>query len=333
MRIVIPMAGIGKRMRPHTLSTPKPLLPVIGKPIVQLLLEDLVKMMDEKVDEVAFIIGDFGVEAENELKNISHQLGLKPFIYYQKEALGTAHAIWCAAPFLEGNVLIAFADTLFKTDFIINKEEDGIIWTKKIENPKLFGVVVPDENNYVKLFAEKPKEFVSDLAIIGIYYFKNGEYLKEQIQYIIDNDIRGNNEYQLTDVLENMKNQGQMLKIAMVDGWYDCGNKNATIETNTEMLKLKIPAGYMHTSVRVENTTIVQPCFIDQETVLKDSSIGPFVSIGRGTIIENSKVTDSIIMDYASISDSKIKNSMLGNHTTCKNQEGQLNIGDYSELL
>ena len=201
------MAGIGKRMRPHTLSTPKPLLPIIGKPIVQLLLEDLVKMMDDKVDEVAFIIGDFGSEAENSLKKIAHQLGLKPSIYYQKEALGTAHAIWCAANFLKGNVLIAFADTLFKTDFIIDKNEDGIIWTKKINNPQLFGVVVPDEHNYVKVFVEKPKVFVSDLAIIGIYYFRSGEYLKDQIQYIIYNNIKGNNEYQLTDVLENMKNQ------------------------------------------------------------------------------------------------------------------------------
>ena len=333
MRIVIPMAGIGKRMRPHTLSTPKPLLPVIGKPIVQLLLEDLVKMMDDKVEEVAFIIGDFGTEAENSLKNIAHQLGLKPSIFYQNEALGTAHAIWCAASFLKGNVLIAFADTLFKTDFIINKDEDGIIWTKKIDHPQLFGVVVPDENDYVKLFAEKPKEFVSDLAIIGIYYFNNGEYLKDQIQYIIDNDIKGNNEYQLTDVLENMKNQGQKLKIAMVDEWFDCGNKKAMLDTNKEMLKLKLPSGFVHPAARIENSNIIQPCFVAQDVFLQNAIVGPYVSIGCGTIIENSMLSDCIVMNHAMIDNCKLNNSMLGNHSKSKDREGELNLGDYSEVL
>jgi len=327
------MAGIGKRMRPHTFSTPKPLLPVIGKPIVQLLLEDLTKMMDGKVDEVAFIIGDFGKDVENNLKNIAGKLGLKPFIYHQEEALGTAHAIWCAAGFLKGNVLIAFADTLFKTDFIINTKEDGIIWTKQIANPQLFGVVVPDENGYVSLFVEKPKEFISDLAIIGIYYFSNGEYLRDQIQYIIDNDIRGNNEYQLTDVLENMKNQGQKLKIAQVDGWFDCGNKNAMLDTNMEMLKLKLPSGFVHSSVKIENSKIIQPCFIDRDVILQNSTVGPYVSLGCGTIIENSMLTDCIVMNNSSINNCKLTNSMLGNHSKTKNREGELNLGDYSEVL
>jgi glucose-1-phosphate thymidylyltransferase len=333
MRIIIPMAGIGKRMRPHTLSTPKPLLPVIGKPVVQLLLEDLTKMLDGKVDEVAFIIGDFGAEAEKDLKNIATQLGIKPYIYYQQEALGTAHAIYCAAEILQGNVLIAFADTLFKTDFIINKEEDGIIWTKQIDNPKLFGVVVPDENGYVKVFAEKPKEFVSDLAIIGIYYFRDGEYLKNQIQYIIENNIRGNNEFQLTDVLENMKNDGKKLKIATVDGWFDCGNKDAMLDTNREMLKLKMPAGFVHPSVKLDNSKIIQPCFIDKDVILQNSTVGPYVSVGCGTIIENSMLSESIVMNNALISNCKITNSMLGNHTKSNDSMGELNLGDYSEVL
>jgi glucose-1-phosphate thymidylyltransferase len=332
MRILIPMAGIGKRMRPHTFSTPKPLLPIIGKPIVQLLLEDLVKMMDGKVDEVAYIIGDFGSEAEKLLNEIAHDLGLKSTIYYQKEALGTAHAIWCARDFLKGNVLVAFADTLFKTDFVINKDEDGIIWTKKIDDPRLFGVVIPDENNYVKLFAEKPKEYVSDLAIIGIYYFKSGEYLKDQIQYVIENNIKGNNEFQITDVLENMRIQGQKLKIALVDEWFDCGNKKAMLETNTEMLKLKMISGNSHNSVRIENSKIIQPCFVDHDVHLKNTTLGPNVSVGYGTIIENSNVADCIIMKNAVIDNSNLKNSIIGNHTVCKNQKGELNLGDYSEV-
>jgi glucose-1-phosphate thymidylyltransferase len=326
------MAGIGKRMRPHTLSTPKPLLPVIGKPIVQLLLEDLTKMMNGEVDEVAFIIGDFGEAAENELKKIAGALKLKPYIFYQKEALGTAHAIWCAEEFLKGNILVAFADTLFKTDFIINRKEDGIIWTKQIADPKLFGVVVPDENGYVKVFAEKPKEFVSDLAIIGIYYFNNGEYLKNQIQFLIDNNIMGNNEYQLTDVLENMRKEGQKLKIATVDGWFDCGNKTALLETNKEMLNLKMKSGFVHPSVKSMNSNIIHPCFIDKDVVVKNSVIGPNVSVGSGTIIENSKIADSIVMNNANINNCRLQNSMLGNYTDCRNKDGEFNLGDYSEV-
>jgi glucose-1-phosphate thymidylyltransferase len=180
MRIIVPMAGMGKRMRPHTLTTPKPLIPVAGKPIVQRLMEDIHKVCGQSIEEIAFIIGDFGAEAEQNLIKIAESLGAKGTIYHQQEALGTAHAIHCAKESLAGPVVVAFADTLFKADFILDQSKDGIIWVQQIEDPRQFGVVKVDANNIITDFVEKPQEFVSDLAIIGIYYFKDGEYLKKE---------------------------------------------------------------------------------------------------------------------------------------------------------
>jgi glucose-1-phosphate thymidylyltransferase len=172
MRIIVPMAGMGKRMRPHTLTTQKPLIPVAGKPIVQRLMEDIHKVCGQSIEEIAFIIGDFGAEAEQNLIKIAESLGAKGTIYHQQEALGTAHAIHCAKESLAGPVVVAFADTLFKADFILDQSKDGIIWVQQIEDPRQFGVVKVDANNIITDFIEKPQEFVSDLAIIGIYYFK-----------------------------------------------------------------------------------------------------------------------------------------------------------------
>ncbi|MFB0997211.1 MAG: nucleotidyltransferase family protein, partial [Flavobacteriales bacterium] len=219
MKIIVPMAGRGSRLRPHTLTVPKPLLPVAGKPIVQRLVEDIAKVSDENIDEIAFIIGDFGTETEEQLKEIAKSLGAKGSVYHQDEALGTAHAILCAKYSIEGNVVVAFADTLFRADFKLDTENDGIIWVNQIDNPSAFGVVKLDEEGTITDFVEKPKEFVSDLAIIGIYYFKRGEKLRNELQYLIDNDIRENGEYQITNALENMKQKGAKFKTGQVTAW------------------------------------------------------------------------------------------------------------------
>ena len=182
------MAGRGSRLRPHTLTTPKPLISFAGKSIVKRLVEDIVSICDEKVDEISFIIGDFGSEVEKDLLKIASNLGAQGKVVYQKEPLGTAHAILCAKESLKGNVVVAFADTLFKADFKLNKTNDGIIWVSKIQDPSAFGVVKVD-NNIITDFVEKPKEFVSDLAIIGIYYFNDGENLRDELQYLISPDL------------------------------------------------------------------------------------------------------------------------------------------------
>lgn len=332
MKIIIPMAGMGKRMRPHTLSTPKPLLHIAGSSIVERLITDIAEMVD-KVDEVAFIIGDFGKEVENKLHDIAASLGYQSKIYFQYEALGTAHALYMAKPSLEGNILVAYADTLFETDFRIDPAEDACIWVKKIEDPSQFGVVVCDEQDYITRFAEKPKTFVSDRAIIGLYYFKEGEKLRDEINYLLENDIKGNGEYQITDALERLKSAGMKIKIAEVDGWFDCGNKNAMIETNTEILKLdKFEKRAMEDAV-ITNTKIHQPCFIGRNVRLIDSEIGPYVSIGNGTMVEKTRITNSIIYDHAFISNSEIINSIIGNHTKCiASCTNELNLGDFSEI-
>ena len=203
MKIIVPMAGMGKRMRPHTLTTPKPLIPVAGKPIVQHLVEDIIRMCNQKVDEIAYVVGHFGAEAEKNLIKIAESLGAKGTIHYQDTPLGTAHAILCAESALSGPVVVAFADTLFSADFNMDPECDGVIWVKQIEDPRQFGVVKTNKDQVITDFVEKPQEFVSDLAIIGIYYVKDGDNLKKELQYLIDNDIKDKGEFQLTNALEN----------------------------------------------------------------------------------------------------------------------------------
>ena len=224
MNIIIPMAGMGKRMRPHTLTTAKPLIPIAGKPIVQRLVEDIVSTTNEKVGEIAFIISPiFGKETEDLLLKVASDLGAVGKICYQTEALGTAHAILCASESLSGNVFIAFADTLFKASFSIDTQKDAIIWTQKVDDPSQFGVVKLAADGRITDFVEKPSDFVSDLAIIGVYFFKDGENLKQELQYLIDNDIKVKGEYQITDAMENMKNKGLHFYSDQVEEWLDCG--------------------------------------------------------------------------------------------------------------
>ncbi len=331
MKIIVPMAGRGSRLRPHTLTVPKPLLPLAGKPIVQRLVEDIAKVSDENIDEIAFIIGDFGTETEEQLKEIAKSLGAKGSVYHQDEALGTAHAILCAKDSLEGNVVVAFADTLFRADFKLDTENDGIIWVNQIDNPSAFGVVKLDEEGTITDFVEKPKEFVADLAIIGIYYFKSGEKLRNELQYLIDNDIRENGEYQITNALENMKQKGAKFKTGQVTAWMDCGNKNVTVETNQRVLAFEgkniIEGNYTN-----ENSVIIEPCFIGENVVLKNTIIGPHVSVGNNTTIENSVIENSIIQNETFICNSNFKNSMIGNKVNFQGKAQDLSIGDYTEM-
>src|SRR5665213_1507056 len=232
MKIIIPMAGMGKRMRPHTLTVPKPLIPVAGKPMVQRLVEDIATVCNDPIEEIAFIIGPtFGKIVEEMLKGVAAKLGATGKIFYQDEAFGTAHAIMCAKEILEGKVVVAFADTLFKADFKMDTSQEGIIWVQKIEDPKMFGVVKVNAENVITDFVEKPQTFVSDLAIIGIYYFRDGKNLRNELQYLLDNNIRDKGEYQLTNALENMKNKGLKFFPGRVTEWLDCGNKDATVYT------------------------------------------------------------------------------------------------------
>ena len=327
------MAGMGKRMRPHTLTTPKPLLPIAGKPMVQRIVEDITKVCDEKVDEIAFVIGRFGAEAEKNLIKVAESLGAKGSIFYQDQPLGTAHAIMCAEPCVTGKVVVAFADTLFKADFKMDSSQEGIIWVQKVDDPKPFGVVKIDANNVITDFVEKPQEFVSDLAIIGIYYFKDGDYLKSELKYLLDNDIKEKGEYQLTNALENMKAKGTKFSPGKVTEWLDCGNKDATVYTNSRILEfIKEKEQLVHPSVVNTNSVIIEPCYIGENVKLINSKIGPHVSIGANTIIDNSIVKNSIIQTSSKISNADLTNSMIGNFAEYTGKSSDVSLSDYSTI-
>jgi glucose-1-phosphate thymidylyltransferase len=330
MKIIVPMAGMGKRMRPHTLTTPKPLLPIAGKPIVQRLIEDIAVVCGEVIEEVAFIIGDFGKEAEQNLLKIASDIGAKGSIYYQKEALGTAHAILCAKESLDGNVVVAFADTLFKANFKIDSSKEGIIWVSKIDDPSAFGVVKLNADNVITDFVEKPQTYVSDLAIIGIYYFRDGLNLRKELQFLIDNNLIDKGEYQLTRALENMKQKGMQFVPGSVDEWLDCGNKDATVYTNQRVLELtKSHLKSASTGIRT-NSVVIEPCYIGEHVELTNAVIGPHVSIGDGSKIYNSVIQNSIVQKNAILNNMIAQNSMIGNYVQYSGTVRDLNLGDYS---
>ncbi|MFZ4741689.1 MAG: sugar phosphate nucleotidyltransferase [Bacteroidales bacterium] len=332
MKIIIPMAGMGKRMRPHTLTIPKPLIPVAGKPIVQRLVEDIVKISQGKIDEIAFIIGDFGIEVETRLIAIAEKLGAKGKIYYQHEPLGTAHAILCAKESLDGKVIVAFADTLFKADFVLDENQDGIIWVHEVDDPSAFGVVKTNESEIITDFIEKPKEFISNKAIIGIYYFKDGAYLKDELQYLIDNNVVKGNEYQLTDALQNMMKKGTNFSVGKVKEWLDCGNKDATVITNRSLLENSNDNELVSNTAKINNSIINHPCYIGENVEITSSIIGPYVSIGENCIVSHSIITDTIVQTNSKIKNANIDNSMIGSYVEYKGDINELSIGDFTTI-
>ena len=329
------MAGMGKRMRPHTLTTAKPLIPIAGKPIVQRLVEDIMATSNEQVEEIAFIIAPhFGTVVEQLLLSVAENLGAKGRICYQEEALGTGHALLCAAESLKGNVFIAFADTLFKANFQIDTQKDAIIWTQKVADPSAFGVVKMNAEGRITDFVEKPKEFVSDLAIIGVYYFKDGENLRRELQYLVDHDVKEKGEFQLTTAMENMKNKGLAFYSDQVEEWLDCGNKDATVFTNQRILEFKQNTEQLEaTSAQIQQSIIIPPCFIGENVKISHSVIGPYVSLEAGAEISHAIIENSIIQSDTTVKNAQISNSLLGKSVTYSSKADELSLGDYSVSL
>ena len=334
MRIIVPMAGMGKRMRPHTLTVPKPLVPIAGKPIVQRLVEDIAKVCGEPIEEVAFIIGNFGEAVEKSLIKIAESVGARGTISYQDKPLGTAHAILCAQESLEGRVVVAFADTLFKADFTLDTSADGTIWVQQVEDPRPFGVVKLNESGEITDFVEKPETFISDLAIIGIYYFKDGAYLRQELQYLLDNNILDKGEFQLTNALENMKNKGTRFIPGKISEWLDCGNKDATVYTNQRYLEyLNGSDDLVAASAKINNSVIIPPVFIGENAVLNNTVVGPHVSIGKGSQVSDSVVSNSIVQENTVIKYATITNSMLGSFVNYQGSPADLSVGDYNVII
>jgi glucose-1-phosphate thymidylyltransferase len=329
MRIVIPMAGMGKRLRPHTLVTPKPLVRIAEKPIVQRLVEDIVSIQTEKVEEIAFIIGRFGKEVENNLIALAEQLGAKGTIHYQDQALGTAHAIMCAQSALTGPVTVAFADTLFRADFKLDPKADGVLWVKKIEDPRQFGVVELNAEGTIVSFQEKPQEFISDLAMIGIYYFKDGEWLKREIQYLLDNNIMNGGEYQLPDAMRNMMKKGAKFVPGEVDEWMDCGNKKAVVETMVSVVS-RLPQNH---NVQLQgDSKIIEPCYFGSNVIISNSIVGPNVSVASNVSITNSKLENTSIESNCKIENCQLTNSLVDEYCQLVGVNGVLDLGSYNSI-
>jgi glucose-1-phosphate thymidylyltransferase len=330
MRIIVPMAGWGSRLRPHTLTVPKPMLKIAGKSIVERLISNISNTIDSKIESISFIIReDFGKEIEKQLLEIADKYKTKAHICYQDEPLGTGHAILCAQEQLGGPVVVGFADTMFDADFKIDTDSDAVIWVKQIPNPEAFGVIKLDANGTITEFIEKPKDFISDLAIIGIYYFKDGNNLREELQYLIDKDLREKGEYQLTTAMEHMRQKGKIMRPGEVKEWLDCGNKNATVESNTAILQAGKDAKI---EGNIVDSTIIPPCYIEAGTLIEGSVIGPNVSIGKGSTIKNSIISHTIIQENSVVEKRILSNTMIGSKAMIIGRSEDLSVGDYNQI-
>lgn len=328
------MAGRGKRMRPHTLTTPKPLIPIAGKPIIERLLEEIqLNFPTTPVNTVGFVISELAPTYQTQLTKLAWSIGAKPQFYLQQEALGTAHAVLQAAALLRGPVVIAFADTLFKSRPNLLKDQENIIWIKKVKDPSSFGVVGLDDQGMVTAFVERPPYFVSDLAIIGIYYFREGEQLKQALQSLTEQNISKNGEYQFTTALEMMRKQGSRFATQEVDQWLDCGNKEATLDANQRFLtflqgnkELIAPTAQLHNSV------LLPPVYLGQQVKIFNAILGPYVSVEDHAHISDARIQNSILQTHSTIKHVNMKNSIVGNHVYFTGRIATVNIGDYTTI-
>ncbi len=331
------MAGRGSRLRPHSLTVPKPMLPVAGAPIVAQLVNEIAKVVDQPIEEVAFILGDpafFGPSIEEELIHVAHALGAKASIYRQLEPLGTGHAVMCAADSLSGPIIVAYADTLIRTDLSLDPSVDGMIWVKKVENPKAYGVVKMNDKNQITALVEKPQEFISDWAVIGIYYFKEGAAIKAELAKSMAQARKKGEEFLLNEGILSMMNKGAVFTPGAVNEWMDCGQPKITLQTNAKMLDILTAEGQklVAEDVILENSQIIPPCYIGPGVVLKNTTVGPHTAVGEGTQIENSTISNSLVQKYSVIQNAQFKEAMIGNHVRFNGNFNFVSIGDFSEL-
>lgn len=325
------MAGRGTRVRPHSHTNPKPLLPVAGKMIIERIVETFGRTLDRKIDEIVYILGpDFGKDIKEKLAEMSKRQNAKATFRVQETALGTAHAVSCAAEDLSGELIIVFADTLFDSkDKVSVEDADSVIWLKEVEDPSRFGVAV-HTGDTITSFVEKPSTPISNLAIIGVYYFKSGEQLKKEINYLLENNVTGHgNEYQITDALDRLLKDGKIFKKATVDEWLDCGTLPAWLDTTISILKKE---NHSFNPSDYPGSTIHPPVFIGKGVKISGSEIGPNVNIESGTVIENSTISNSIIQSDAVIKNSKLSKSTIGNRVNCDGVSGVVHLGDDSAV-
>jgi glucose-1-phosphate thymidylyltransferase len=322
MRAIIPVAGVGTRLRPHTYTLPKVLLNVAGKPILAHILDALIQ---QDITKCTIVTGYMGkLVQEYVLANYSIDVTFVP----QRESLGLGHAIWTARDtFDDEPLMIILGDTIFDADLTFSKKTGtSTIGVKEVEDPRRFGVVLLDKKGIIKQFVEKPEQPTSNLAIVGIYYISNPGLLKTCLEYLIDNDIRTRDEYQLTDALQLMLDKGERFNTFHVEGWYDCGKPETLLATNRYLLKQSSKAR------KFKDAVIIPPVFIADNAVIKRSVVGPYATVASGAIVEDSLVRDSIISDGARVSSSLLKKSIIGNNAIVKGHFNKFNVGNSSEI-
>ena len=329
MKLIVPMAGRGTRLRPHTHVTPKPLLPVVGRTMVERIVETFATAIGD-FEEAVFILGpDFGDDVRQQLREICQRFGIEASFGVQSVARGTAHAIAQAGDKLAGECVLVFADTLFVMDAAPDLDADAVVWVMEVEDPSRFGVVVKDGDR-ISDFVEKPDTPISNEAIVGIYYVKEGERLGREIQHLMDNGITGKgDEYQLTDALDRMLKDGAAFKTARVTEWLDCGTIPAIKETSQIVLGKE---GENRKEGAVENSQIIEPVFIGEGAVVTDSVIGPYAAIHSGATIRESAVRHTIVFGEATIEGSALDESMVGHSADVRGFAGTLNIGDHATV-
>ncbi len=325
MKVIIPLAGKGTRLRPHTLTTPKPMLRVAGKPVMDYVLDDVRKLGD--VEEVIYITGHLKEAVEQHAK--SAYPDMKASFIEQQVQDGTAGAVGLARSRVDQPVLIIFVDTIFDADLSVIKtsKDDGILWTKVVDDWHRYGVIVADDNGHMTKIVEKPTTPISKRANIGLQYVRNWKLLFEGIDHVLKQP-KNKGEWYLTDAFQYMVDKGAKLKVAEAAGWYDAGQVDTILATNGVMLekgRARKPAG-------LTDCTIIDPVYIEDDVTLTGSTIGPNVSISEGTSITNSTVRDTIVGRLSNIDKSALSGSLVGDHTKISGVKGTVSIGDCSEV-
>jgi glucose-1-phosphate thymidylyltransferase len=328
MKIVIPTAGYGTRLRPHTWSKPKPLVTVAGKPVLGHVLDMFEQL--PMIDEIIFIVGYLGEQIQAYVKNAYPQYQCR--YVEQKELIGQSHAIWLARDGLTGPMLMAFVDTLIETDLTsLHKEEaEALAWVKEVPDPRRFGVAELGKDGWVRQLIEKPQEMDNNLAVVGFYYFKESEKLIEAIEEQMERQTQLKGEYFLADAINIMLEDGLKMHVRSVDVWNDCGKPDALLETNKYLLSHSRDNS-QEASER-KGVVIVPPVYIDPTAEVSMSIIGPHVSIGSGCVIQHSLIQDTIIDNDSHIIDASLINSLIGREARVIGQQRSLNIGDSSEI-
>lgn len=323
MKAVILLAGLGTRLRPHTYTRPKPLVNVAGKPVLGHILDSMTEI---QFDEIIFIVGYLGDQIEKYVTTEYPHLNARFVV--QEEMRGQAHAINLAREFIDQEVLIIFGDTIWETDWSRLKqvEADGLIYCHEVPDPRRFGVVTL-ENGYVTRFVEKPQTPVSNLAVVGVYYFKAWQKIMQAIDDVLTLDIQTKGEYYLADAMQRMIEQGARLEAERITVWEDCGTREAILETNRYLLG---KAG--NEPVHAEDSHIIPPVYIAADAQIRRSIIGPNVSISEGAVIEDAILRDCIISEYAEVKSAMLEWSLIGSNARVRGTFDKLNVGDSSEL-